>query len=285
MQPASRFLGVHDLFMKFEGTKRDRKGKDIGWALALMEMLTDTVLYNWVPAWLSEQYERANPFFKEVLLAMQSEEFKSNEALFRKTKREMIRRHQLHLRRSEDKKKKAEKDSESDDDAGNGESNDDEGVDAHKEGHDLASKFLNGGEEDEDPNAERVQLIRERLPGDVKSRDAPGEESSWDNRTAEERLSASTGALKSADRVVGSGGSLDAGDNRDNKFGVMFNPKNFDWTNQECNVDWSQKARIDGLADKWFGKAFVGDGADVVDREDLDPWQKFAHDVVMDSRH
>ena len=54
VQPASRFLGVHDLFMKFEGTKRDRKGKDIGWALALMEMLTDTVLYNWVPAWLSE---------------------------------------------------------------------------------------------------------------------------------------------------------------------------------------------------------------------------------------
>ena len=39
------------------------------------------------------------------------------------------------------------------------------------------------------------------------------------------------------------------------------------------------------MADKWFGKAFVGDGADVVDREDLDPWQKFAHDVVMDSRH
>ena len=33
---------------------------------------------------------------------------------------------------------------------------------------------------------------------------------------------------------------------------------------------------------KWYGKAFVGDGADAVDRSELDPWQKFAHDVVMD---
>ena len=47
----------------------------------------------------------------------------------------------------------------------------------------------------------------------------------------------------------------------------------------------SEKARLEGLRDLWYGKAHVGDGADVVEREDLDPWQKFAHDIVMDSRH
>jgi len=43
-----RFLGVRDLYEKFEGTCFDRKGNDECWTLALMEMLTDTVLYQWV---------------------------------------------------------------------------------------------------------------------------------------------------------------------------------------------------------------------------------------------
>ena len=47
----------------------------------------------------------------------------------------------------------------------------------------------------------------------------------------------------------------------------------------------SEKARLEGLRDLWYGKAHVGDGADVVERADLDAWQKFAHDIVMDSRH
>ena len=33
------------------------------------------------------------------------------------------------------------------------------------------------------------------------------------------------------------------------------------------------------LQQQWFNKS-VGDGADVVERSDLDPWQKFAYDIV-----
>ena len=43
--------------------------------------------------------------------------------------------------------------------------------------------------------------------------------------------------------------------------------------------------RIEDLRVAWYGKAFVGDGADGVKRDELDPWQKFAHDIVMDRRH
>ena len=38
-----RFLGVRDLYEKFEG-RRDSRGVDVGWAMALMEMLTDPML-------------------------------------------------------------------------------------------------------------------------------------------------------------------------------------------------------------------------------------------------
>ena len=50
-----RYLGIRDLYMKFEGTARGD-----GWGLALMEMLTDPMLLQWVPAWVDEQYTRAN---------------------------------------------------------------------------------------------------------------------------------------------------------------------------------------------------------------------------------
>ena len=56
--------------MAFEGV-RDGRGRDEGWTLALMEMLTDPMLRQWVPAWLVEQYERQNPFFRKVLTALQ----------------------------------------------------------------------------------------------------------------------------------------------------------------------------------------------------------------------
>ena len=64
------YLGTRDLFAKFEGI-RDGRGVEEGWGLALMVMLIDPVLYRWVPAWVVEQYERANPFFKEVMIVLQ----------------------------------------------------------------------------------------------------------------------------------------------------------------------------------------------------------------------
>ena len=68
-------------------------------------------------------------------------------------------------------------------------------------------------------------------------------------------------------------------------FGVMFNPKDYPWEKDACNVHWRELSRLEALRDKWYGKATVGDGADVVAPNDLDPWQRSAHDVVMDPLH
>ena len=284
-----RYLGVYDLYMKFEG-KKNSKGEEIGWTLALLEMLVDNVLHKWVPTWLIEQYERANPFFKEVLIAMQSEVFESNRALLLRTKREMIRRHHLHLRRAEEKnkqKKEGDDDLESrgdvDDDASDGDL--DGELHAFKEGEEFAKKFLQGDEMDEDPNDDRVELNREPLPGERKSGDAVAQDS-WDGRDQEELLSACAGIQKSSDRVVivdARGAVVD--EDREQNFGVLINPRNFDWKKHTTNVDHREKGRLEALAKAWYGKASVGDGADVVLRKDLDPWQKFAHDIVMDPRN
>ena len=113
-----RFLGVRDLFMAFEGV-RDGRGRDEGWTLALMEMLTDPMLRQWVPDWLVEQYERQNPFFREVLTALQEENLQRNKTLLKRAKREMIKRHALHKKRAamkeDEKLSDAEKDGEESD--------------------------------------------------------------------------------------------------------------------------------------------------------------------------
>eukprot|EP00959_Pyramimonas_sp_CCMP1952_P361879 7578710-Pyramimonas_sp.AAC.1 len=60
-----------------------------------MEMLTDPMLRQWVPAWVVEQCERANPFYKEVLGAiLEGGGVRNNRELLRRTRREMVRRHQ-----------------------------------------------------------------------------------------------------------------------------------------------------------------------------------------------
>ena len=64
-----------------------------------------------------------------------------------------------------------------------------------------------------------------------------------------------------------------------------MNPKDFNWLDEPCNVSTGEKQRLEALRDAWYGKANVGDGTEVVLREDLDPWQRFAHDIVMDARH
>ena len=58
-------------------------------------------------------------------------------------------------------------------------------------------------------------------------------------------------------------------------YGVHFNPKG----RPESVVHSSDHARLEALAKDWYGQA-VGDGADAVRRDELDPWQKFAHDIV-----
>ena len=110
------FLGTRDLYTRFEQAE-DSKGRREGWTLALMEMLVDPMLRQWVPAWVIEQYERQDPFFREVLTLLQEENMGRNKALLKRTKREMIRRHELHKQRSEKaaKEKADEKESDKED--------------------------------------------------------------------------------------------------------------------------------------------------------------------------
>ena len=84
-----RYLGIRDLVHAFEGARRQEvrwrrapdggalewfvkerkrgRGWKYGWSMALMEMLADPVLSEWVPAWVREQYFRWNPDFLDTL--------------------------------------------------------------------------------------------------------------------------------------------------------------------------------------------------------------------------
>ena len=44
-------------------------------------------------------------------------------------------------------------------------------------------------------------------------------------------------------------------------------------------MHWREHARLEKLRQQWYGQS-VGDGADKVSREQLDPWQRFAYDIV-----
>eukprot|EP00959_Pyramimonas_sp_CCMP1952_P422126 8843007-Pyramimonas_sp.AAC.1 len=60
-----------------------------------MEMLTDPMLRQWVPAWVVEQCERANPYYKEVLgPILEAGGASSSRKLLSRTRGEMVLRHQ-----------------------------------------------------------------------------------------------------------------------------------------------------------------------------------------------
>ena len=44
VESRGRFLGVQDLVMVFDTDKVDAKGRKLGWAMALLEMLVDPML-------------------------------------------------------------------------------------------------------------------------------------------------------------------------------------------------------------------------------------------------
>ena len=136
-----RFLGVRNLYWLFD-VEKGRRGCDDCWGLALMEMLTDPMLRQWVPAWVIEQYERANPFYKEVLTALQGEEhMRKNRALLKQTRHEMIRRHRRYLKKRAAKAKEKAGDASSTEEESRGESDADSEADAEKQADDLAAKL------------------------------------------------------------------------------------------------------------------------------------------------
>ena len=60
-----RYLGIRDLWRHYEVAHGRRQ--DEFWGFMFMEMITDPMLRQWVPEWVVQQYERANPFYKDAV--------------------------------------------------------------------------------------------------------------------------------------------------------------------------------------------------------------------------
>ena len=177
------FLGTRDLYTRFEHLK-DSKGRSEGWTLALMEMLVDPMLRQWVPAWVIEQYERQNPFFKEVLTLLQEENLDRNKTLLKRTKREMIRTHELHKKRAAQSEKENASDSESDRGGSENESGDEDALDDAE----TAAKLASAQDEDEPEGGGRVEMLREPRPQGGVAGALVESDADWSRRAAEEHL-------------------------------------------------------------------------------------------------
>ena len=88
------------------------------------------------------------------------------------------------------------------------------------------------------PHVDRIEIDREPRPGEGLEAVVGQDEEAWANRTAEERLSAAGAARAAQDRVQAAGTGADAqGANGGPGLGVLFNPKNYPWTeDKECNA-------------------------------------------------
>ena len=269
-EEADAHLGTRELYLKFDCEN--------GWGFALMEMLVDPMLVCWVPVWVREQYERANPYFRAVLKRLETCRVPNNRALLRRTKKEMVKRHAVHLHRAKvdggpaDVQKGGSELSEESGGASDRAACDTDDPDA------VASRLL---EAEADGQSKPVEMIWDPLPmagGIVGTEGGIEGDADWNRAGIAERLSAAGAAAPAADATVGhaipdnSSGHCTGGRS---SFGVTFNPPG----RPDIAVHWGENSRLQELAKEWYGQA-VGDGADAVGRDELDPWQKFAHDIV-----
>ena len=125
-----------------------------------------------------------------------------------------------------------------------------------------------------DEKTKPVEMIWDPFPkaGCIDVLDDQERDKDWARAGPAERLSAAGAAAPAPDASA-----LHEGVNATGSwvYGVHFNPKG----RPESVVHSSDHARLEALAKDWYGQA-VGDGADAVRRDELDPWQKFAHDIV-----
>ena len=228
---ADRFLGTSDLFMKFEGGRRSR------WGAALMEMLVDPLLSTWVPDWVTEQYERANPFFRDVLRGMRQRKLRNNAHLLQATRREMVRRHQRQLRK--EAAKKAGAPGSASEASGCSDSGD---AEANAQGDAALRKEESEPDAATDVEGPAVVIIRDPRP--EAGGNAVEAEGGWDRRDAGERASAAGPAPPAMLRLLGDVPEAGSAGTRSRRPGLLLNPKNFPWTEQACNVHWSEHARL-----------------------------------------
>ena len=148
------------------------------------------------------------------------------------------------------------------DDGGEGEA-DGTDTDVEKAAEDAQAALADG----DDPTEGRVNMVWDPRP------DARGGGDDWERRTVEKRLSAAGAAAQAPDRQRDAGDGDGASGEGTGRFGAKVNLRGYPWTDPQAgNVPCSEHGRLKELAEKWYGKALVGDGADAVERSDLDAW-------------
>jgi len=294
-----RFLGIGDLIEAFEGK----------WGEALMEMLVDPVLSEWVPLYVVQQYDRWNPFFRKCLqkglergseaetnarredlkkelmeegfpeeeAARQANELKSytqlksNMKLLAYVKRQMVKMHEKAL--LEEKRRGAADDG--DDGEGDGGSTaGGDGSDPDEDPEVAAAKALDG-----DAGAD-VQLIRDELPSfDLGAGHMDdGGVGDWSGMTLDQKASAAGPAKAAEDIFIGNrpGVSMQMDSAADASGAV--NPSSFDWSS--TNVASLERAKEwENLWGEWRNSA-VDEDADAPGRSELDVWQRFLFDIM-----
>ena len=112
----------------------------------------------------------------------------------------------------------------------------------------------------------RVEMEIEPRPETAMEGDQREGESDWLRAGHEERCSAAGAAAPATDRAAGS----IPGDLQSGQFAApLYNPVEYPW---ESIVHWSDRDRLKSFLDSWGGQA-VADGADGVERDELDAWQ------------
>ena len=265
-----RALGVADLVLNFDGG-RDRRGRETGWAMALLEMLVDPYLVAFVPGWVVEQYERANRFFRGSLrkILRKLPTTATNKEVLRRTKCLMETRQERATARSSAEMAAA---------------GDPRGLDAGSESEGSSG----AGEDPEldvpvDPTdaeaeaAPAVAILREPLPsaGDVGAEQGAAAGDDWARAGPAELLSAAGAAAAVADIVAG-GAPASAGGARCSADGARVNPPGHTWLSA---VPRQEHDRIKRLWDLWKGTK-VPDGK-APDSDTLDQWQRFALDIAF----
>ena len=306
-------LGVQDLVAKFDTEAVDRKGRKLGWAMALMEMLVDPMLMCWVPDWAHEQHERWNPFFRPCV--RQANDTCADETInLEELVEKRVGRRQLDaaaaqkLRASLPKERKdrlvpnpyfLKPGSRTNrcflrlvrrrmilralrDKAANAEGDDvfaDRGDVSEDDGRDPADAPLSGSSGDEDPERaaealrEAVAMIRGELPTADGVEQLEPGSDGWASATAEQRLSAASSVVAAPDVSLG---AAPGGLHAD---GASVNPRGYAWHLMVGNVDASAHTRLKQTWASWreAGAAAKGDGRSF---EELDVWARFAYKIA-----
>ena len=188
----------------------------------------------------------------------------------------MVERHERAVsRKARDGKKDGESDSDSSDGAGL-----DPGGESEVEGDEPPG--LLGGEHDDagDDEARRVPIEHEPRPSVGDEFDEGGEgiaERDWARAGIEERLSAAGAAPVTKDRSTR---VVQAGDVRvGNRDRLLYNPVDYPYEDTSV-VSRQEVERLQNCLKAWKGGG-VADGADAIEREELDGWQRFAHDIAL----